>query len=251
MSVSAIFLRGVHETPVADAASQRPRDLLWGLLVDARAGVASLAAMPMLRALASIEVLVALGLSLAGTSYMIFVARDLGFGTGVLGLIFATGGIGSLVGAALAPRLGRRFGSVGAMFLGLSLLTLGALFIPFAPGATFVGAALLVAHQVIGDGGHTVHDVHDRTLRQTLPAADLRARVDAGIRTLGQLATLVGAIGGGALATLLGARYALVLSAALFASAAAVAYLRWLRGNFQLATILRSRTTVAQRAVSF
>jgi hypothetical protein len=67
---------------------------------------------------------------------------------------------------------------------------------------------------------------HDRTLRQTLPAADLRARVDAGIRTLGQLATLVGATGGGALATLLGARYALVLSAALFASAAAVAYLR-------------------------
>ena len=56
---------------------------------------------------------------------MIFVARDLGFGTGVLGLIFATGGIGSLVGAALAPRLGRRLGSVGAMFLGLSLLTLG------------------------------------------------------------------------------------------------------------------------------
>ena len=224
--LSAIFLRGVRETPVADAASQRPRDLLWGLLVDARAGVASLAAMPMLRALASIEVLVALGLSLAGTSYMIFVARDLGFGTGVLGLIFATGGIGSLVGAAMAPRIGRRFGSVGAMFLGLSLLTLGALFIPFAPGATFVGAVLLVAHQVIGDGGHTVHDVHDRTLRQTLPAADLRARVDAGIRTLGQLATLVGAIGGGALATLLGARYALVLSAALFASAAAVAYLR-------------------------
>ena len=143
---------------------------------------------------------------------------------------------------------------MGAIFLGLLLLTLGALFIPFAAGATFAGAALLVAHQVIGDGGHTVHDVHDRTLRQTLPSPDLRARVDAGLRTLGQVATLIGAIGGGALATLLGAGYALVLSAALFASAAVVAYLRLVarRG----AALNRRRSSaraphVAQRAVSF
>jgi hypothetical protein len=43
---------------------------------------------------------------------------------------------------------------------------------------------------------------------------DLLARVDAGIRTLGHLATL------------LGARLALTLSAALFASAAVVTYMR-------------------------
>jgi predicted MFS family arabinose efflux permease len=98
--------------------------------------------------------------------------------------------------------------------------------VPLAPGATLIGAALLIAHQIIGDGGHTVHDVHDRTLRQTATSAVFRARVDAGIRTIGQLGTLIGAIGGGALATLLGARYALVLAAMLFACAAVLAYLR-------------------------
>jgi hypothetical protein len=84
----------------------------------------------------------------------------------------------------------------------------------------------LITHQVIGDGGHIVHDVHDRTLRQTAVSPDLLARVDAGIRTLGQLATLLGAVGGGALATGVGARLALMLSAGLFASAAVVTYMR-------------------------
>jgi MFS family permease len=182
--VSALCLRGVVDAPAGAAPAPGVRELLRILATDARAGIAALVAVPTLTALASIELLVALGTSLAGTSYMIFVARDLGFATGVLGLIFATGGIGSVVGAALAPRIGWRLGRGGAMLLGLSLLTFGATCIPLAPGATLVGAGLLVAHQVIGDGGYTVHDVHDRTLRQTAVAPELLARVDAGIRTV-------------------------------------------------------------------
>ena len=229
--VSALCLRGVVDAPAGAAPAPGVRELLRILATDARAGIAALVAVPTLTALASIELLVALGTSLAGTSYMIFVARDLGFATGVLGLIFATGGIGSVVGAALAPRLGRRLGRGEAMLLGLSLLAFGATCIPLAPGATLVGAGLLVAHQVIGDGGYTVHDVHDRTLRQTAVAPELLARVDAGIRTVGQFGRLVGAFAGGALATVLGARYALVLSAALFAFAAAVAWVRLVAGR--------------------
>jgi MFS family permease len=224
--VSALCLRGMGETAVVRTSPHAPRELPRALLIEARAGVAALAATPALRAIANIEMLVALAVSLTGTSYMIFVARDLAFPTGVLGMIFATGGIGSLLGAALAPRLGRRLRGGGAMLLGLSLLALGALCIPLAPSATPLGAALLIAHQVIGDGGYSVYEVHDRTLRQTAVPADLLARVDAGIRTLGQLARLIGALGGGVLATWLGARQALALSAALFACAAAVAYTR-------------------------
>jgi Na+/melibiose symporter-like transporter len=224
--VSALCLRGVRDAPVNVPASPEPRAMPRALLADARAGVTALAGIPTLRTLASLEVLVALGASLAGTSYMIFVARDLGFATGTLGFIFASGGVGALLGAALAPRLGRRLGSGGAMLLGLLCLALGAFCIPLAPAATVGGAALLIAHQVIGDGGYIVHEVHDRTLRQTLVSPDLLARVDAGIRTLGQLATLLGAVGGGALASWLGTRMALTLSAVLFASAAAVTYKR-------------------------
>lgn len=139
-------------------------------------------------------------------------------------LIFATGGLGALLGTALAPPLGHRFHSGGAILFGLSCLALGAFCIPLAPGAMLLGAALLIVHQVLGDSGHIVYEVHDRTLRQTAVAPHLLARVDAGIRTLGHLATLLGALGGGALATVVGARLALTLSATLFMSAAIMAY---------------------------
>ena len=197
-----------------------------GFLGEALGGIAAIRATAPLRALAMLEVLLALAASLGGTSYMIYVARDLAFSTGSLGMIFATGGIGAIAGAALAPRLGRRVGGGNAMTLGLVAAALGALCLPLAPGATVFGAALLVAHQIVGDGGLTVFGVHDRTLRQTVTSPELLARVDGGLRTLGQLATLVGALAGGALATALGARTALGVMAALLGVAAAVAHHR-------------------------
>lgn len=102
------------------------------------------------------------------------------------------------------------------MAAGLALFTLGAFLIPLAPGPTLAGAVLLVAHQVIGDGGRTLYDIHDRTWRQTSVEPAELARADAGVRTLEQVATLAGALAGGALATMIGARFALVLSASFF-----------------------------------
>ena len=204
-------------------AVKRPRSRF---IDDLRSGLVVIRATPQLRSLAMLEVMLALGASIAGTSYMIFVARDLGFGTGALGMIFAAGGIGSLAGAALAPALARRFGSGNAMTAGLALLALGGLCIPLAAGATLAGAALLVVHQVVGDGGLVIFHIHDRTLRQTAVAPDQLARADGGLRTLGQLATLLGALGGGWLATELGARFAMSLVVAVFAAATLVAHHR-------------------------
>jgi predicted MFS family arabinose efflux permease len=194
------------------------------MVEDVREGMRAVAATPVLRMLAAVEVLVALAMSIAGTSYMIFVTRDLGFEPGLLGMIFATGGIGSLVGAWFAPRMGKALGWRGAMLAGLALLAAGAFCIPLAQGATVFAAVLLVAHQVVGDGGYNVYDVHDRTQRQTAVGPELLGRVDAGIRTLGQVARLFGALGGGLLATATDTRSALVLSALIFVAAFAVVY---------------------------
>lgn len=220
--LSAACLRGVPEAPPAVPA-EAPVAALDRLIGDAHAGLRTVLTQPALRALAVIEVPLALGSSLAATSYMIFVARDIGFATGSLGMIFATGGLGALAGAALAPWLGRRLGPGRAMALGLALAALGAACIPLVAASGLLGGALLVAHQIIGDGGRTLHDVQDRTLRQTAAPAALLARTDAGLRTAGQLATLVGAVAGGALASAVGTRNSLWLSAALIASAASVA----------------------------
>jgi MFS family permease len=237
--LSALCLVGVRggrdPAPAADGSAAADRDApspaevrrrRLGFIDETLSGIAVIRATPQLRALATLEILLALAGSLAGTSYMIYVARDLAFPTGTLGMIFATGGLGAIAGAALAPRLARRIGSGNAMTVGLVAATLGTLCIPLAPGATLLGAALLVAHQIVGDGGVTLFEVHDRTLRQTLVTPDLLARVDGGLRSLGRLATLVGALAGGALATALGARFAIGVMVALLGGAAVVAHHR-------------------------
>ncbi|HSI59422.1 MAG TPA: MFS transporter [Ideonella sp.] len=212
---SAALLRGVRPAPALEsgpsAAKQAsPAITFWR---EAREGLAALLRDPTLRTLAGVDALVALHFSLAGTSYMIYVSRDLAFDTGPLGLIFATGGLGALAGAALAPRLGRRIGAGPAMACGLAAAGLGTALTLLANGPTGWAAALLVAQQVMGDGGQTLRDVHDRSLRQSAAPPALRARVDAGLRMVFQSATLLGALLGGAVATALGIRWALGLAA--------------------------------------
>ena len=217
---SALFLRGIPADAPADGTVAPARERASAMWREAKAGIAAVAAVPALRTLAAVQALIALGMSLAGTSYMIFVARDLAFDPSILGMIFATGSVGSLAGAALAARAGERIGTQRTMLAGLALFAIGAACIPLAPSAGVAGAALLIAHQVLGDAGHAMFDIHDRTTRQVSVDAGLRARADAGIRTLAHLATLVGAIAGGAIANGLGARHALALSAILYAFAA-------------------------------
>jgi predicted MFS family arabinose efflux permease len=229
--LSALCLRGVRVLPPAAA----PRDerapggahlpAAWAAFRDDVArGLGAIRADPRLRLLALIELLVASAMALGGTSYMIFVSRDLAFPPGVLGMIFAVGGLGALAGAAFAVRLPSQGSAVMPLAIGLGLLTLGQLCVPLAPSAGWIGAALLAAHQLVGDAGRTVQEVHDRGLRQRSVAPDLLARVDGGLRTIGQGATLVSALAGGALATAFGARAALWLAAAFTAVAALAAW---------------------------
>jgi MFS family permease len=233
-AVSALCLRGVQEVvPVAKLQAQaQPRTLgqrLRGLLAESADGLRAVASRPALRALLGIEVMGCLAYALTGTVYTLFVTRDLTLPTSVVGVVAATGGLGAVLGASLAPRWGRRLGPGRTMALGMAAYTVGAACIPLAGlfGTAVLGGAVawgavawLVAHQVIGDAGHTLHDVHDRTLRQTAVPPELLARTDAGLRAAGQLALLAGALLGGVVGTWAGSRAVLWLAVVCAAGAA-------------------------------
>ena len=224
-AVSALCLRGVAEVPGAAPAVATGSP--WrALFAEAAEGLRAVAAQPALRALAGVQALVAFAMALFGTSFMIFASRDLGLPTGQLGMIFAIGGLGSVLGASLAPRLGRRIGAGSTVTLGLAIFALGAACPPLAQGAGLSAVILLVLQQIVGDAGHSLYDVHDRTLRQTLVASALLARADAGIRSAGHLATLAGAWVGGVLGTAYGTRSVLWLAGAAIVAAAVWAWLR-------------------------
>ncbi len=221
---SACLLRGLREAPVAQTAQTAgSRWRRWW--AEQRQGWSTVAQYPLLRWLAAVEGLRAIGFGLIGTSYMVFVSRDLGVPTGLQGLLFALGAAGSLIGAALAPQLR----AASALVWGLVLSVIGSLCLPLAQGAGVVTMVLIAAQQIIGDAGDTVYDVHDQSLRQSATPLDRLARVDAGIRSVGQLGTLFGAAVGGAVGTLQSPRAALLCGACAMAAALGVAATRLLR----------------------
>ena len=232
---SALLLIRVVEAPRLHDdhdTAPRVRGVLRSFADEVASGLRTVASNATLRVLAGIAALSGFGSSFAATTYMIYVARDLGFPTGVLGLIFALGGFGSLAGAWVIARLADRVPAQRLLIAGLAVWALGSAAAPLAASATLAGALLLCAQQLVGDAGAIAVHVTDRTLRQSCTPPTHLARVDATIRTLGHAATLCGALLSGMLADAFGARPVLFVSSLLLGGAAVVALvgLRDIRG---------------------
>jgi predicted MFS family arabinose efflux permease len=209
-----------REAPVESSLQARIR----ALAAEVHAGLQA-AQQPVLRTLAIVATLVAFATSFASTTYMIYVARDLAFPTGTLGLLFALGGIGSLVASWLTARSAHRIDPRIWLVGSLVLWAIGSAATPLATTAAIAGIALIATQQIVGDAGGMAYHIADRTLRQTHAAPAYLARVDASVRTLGYAATLVGALLSGVLAERYGARALLFASSALIGVAALAAWI--------------------------
>lgn len=210
--VSALLLKTIRKkepapTPVAD---REP------VLREIRDGMRIVFHSPVLRALALSHGGTHILWGIFGTSYLLFALEDLQLGPAAVGVIAAVGGIGSLGGSWLAPRMVRRFGIGKSILLGMVGFVVGNAFIPLAPaaavGATgsvlIVGAAFLIAQQLIGDSLATVYEITEMSLVQASVADKILGRVNATIGTFTKLLTLSGAILGGVIAETWGLRAA-------------------------------------------
>ncbi|MDQ6708987.1 MAG: MFS transporter [Candidatus Dormibacteraeota bacterium] len=184
-----------------------------GVFREIREGLGILWRDPTLRALAGAFAALELSFGIVGTVISLYVLRELGFTPGPLGLIFAVGGAASLIAALVAPRLTAAVGVGSTLVGGLLLTGLGILLLPLAHGAGLLAFALLVAQQVIGDGGATVFDINQSSLRQTIAPARVLGRINAATRSAGLGATLVGIAISAVLAQGAGYRAALVAGA--------------------------------------
>ena len=110
----------------------------------------------LLRALAVAAVAENWTSGMMGAVVLVFGVRELGFGPGTLGTIFAIGGISSIFGSIYAGWAARRFGFGTALVGGYAVYMLTILFIPMARAA-----AIRRTDAVAGAVGRRVlHDVH-------------------------------------------------------------------------------------------
>jgi MFS family permease len=213
--VSALLLGTIRkkEPPPAPVADREP------VLREIRDGMRIVFRSPVLRALALSHGGTHILWGIFGTSYLLFALEDLQLGPAAVGVIAAVGGIGSLAGSALAPRMVRRFGIGRTILLGMLGFVIGNAFIPLAPAAAvgstgsvlLVGAAFLIAQQLIGDSLATVYEITEVSLVQASVSDRILGRVNATIGTFTTLLTLSGAILGGVLAETLGLRAAFAI----------------------------------------
>jgi predicted MFS family arabinose efflux permease len=214
---SAVFLGliGKDEEPVVrDATSHVAREIADGaraLLDDQR-----------LLALALAAGVNAIGQGIFGTLYALFFINELGFQPGPLGLIYATGGAASFIGAALSVRTADRIGAQRAMVLGLAGWGAAYLLITLAHGAGASSIALLVGQQLLGDFAGTIYFVTHLTLLQKIAPPAMLGRVVGSIRFVHRGATLIGAGLGALLGNAIGLRDAIGIGALMFIVSAVI-----------------------------
>ncbi len=182
------------------------------LATEVGEGLRLIVADPLLRALAVGTVAQNLAFGAGGAVYLLFVSQELGFGAGVLGLMFAVGGAASFAGALAAGRSASL--SVGpTLIVTLALTGLGQGLTPLAVGAGLGSVALLLGQQLVADSAATVYDIRSVSLLQVLTPARLLGRVSASVRVLEIGATLLGTLLGALVGERLGLRPALVVQA--------------------------------------
>ncbi|MDP9372215.1 MAG: MFS transporter, partial [Chloroflexota bacterium] len=169
---------------------------------------------PLLRPIAACTATANLFGTIGQAIFVLYVTRQLGIGPGLLGVIFAAGNLGALLGAAAASRVARRCG-LGATIIGsITFGGLGGLLVPLAGGPRAVAVPLLIAGQALLTFGGVMYNVNQVSLRQAITPGRLLGRMNATMRFIVWGTIPVGALTGGFLGEAIGLRPTLVVGAA-------------------------------------
>ncbi|THA86183.1 MFS transporter [Streptomyces sp. A0592] len=140
---------------------------------------------------------------------MLLLVEEMGLSGTAVGLLMAVSGVGGVLGAAFAGRLGRRFGQVRTMWTSYLLTVPTALLIPFAESGW--QSLLFAAPWFTMSFGIVVYNVGQVSIRQQLCPPELLGRMNASVRFLVWGILPLGSVTGGALGEWLGVRGALLI----------------------------------------
>jgi MFS family permease len=160
-----------------------------------------------LRTIAASTALSNLFTNMAFATFLVYVVRDLHLEPGVIGVVFAVGNLGAILGAFTATRLGLRFG-VGPVIVGsIGLAGPAALLVPMASLGWAV-PVLVVSQSLTGFLG-VVYNINQVSLRQAITPERMLGRMNATMRFIVWGTIPIGATIGGVIATAVGVTQAL------------------------------------------
>jgi MFS family permease len=208
-AVSAASLLGIRRRePPLSRSAERPR-----LVAQIREGITFVGRNRILRATAITSAASNFSFAVASAVTFIFLARTLQLSPAVIGIVVAAGSVTVMLGAALTPRLSRRLGSARIIWLSLAVTGPVALLGPLAqPGWSVL---LIFVGMAAGEFGQIIYSITNVSLRQRLCPDRMLGRVTATMRFLIMGLFPLGALLGGVLGELIGARSTLWVAAAI------------------------------------
>ena len=199
-AVSALCVGLTPRAGRAPAVAPRSQPLA-GQIVD---GLRELFGCRLLRRLALTGAVVNTALTGTAVLHALFLIRLLHLPPAAVGLLLLGQGAAGVIGAGIAPRLARRFGTARAVGVIAAATFPFALLTPLADRGW--GLALFVLGTAVPVVGIVGANVLMRTLRQRMVAPSLLGRVAAGSRMLSFSTSPIAAIIGGVLAATVGLR---------------------------------------------
>jgi hypothetical protein len=214
---SALFILRIR-SPEPPAAPAHEREHFFR---EALEGAGLVARTPLLRAFAIANGITHASQRIMTVVFLLYLVDEVGFNAGVLGMIWAVGGVTSLVGAYLASRP-KLYGRLGpALVAALFCYSGGMLFMPLAASVSVLGVVFLVANQCFVDPAYAFYEINGISLRQGITDDRLQGRMNATMRTLDFGSMLLGTVLGAVLGHWLGLRETLFVAVAGSFSAAA------------------------------
>jgi len=208
-ALSALILSTLHISGEPRPAAPDDAEPAASLIEQTRSGVAQIARIPGLSMLIAATGANTLFIAMINVGEPLIVRDTFGLGGSSLGLLVAVSGLGLVLGSLAAsrpttvPRCKRRWlAAVGLTAAGVALTGLAPLF-----WLALVGVALTG----IGNG---MQLVDERVLMQTVVPSELMGRAFALIETIVAWGTGIAFLGGGAIASLLGAQSMFVIAGA-------------------------------------
>jgi MFS family permease len=158
--------------------------------------------------------------------FILYATVNLGVEPGILGLALGAGAVGSVIGAIVAGRVGRRLGIGRAYLLSLILYPAPLILVPLAGGPPIVILAFLFVSEFLAGLGVMILDINAGAMILARTPDKIRGRAAGTFRFVNMGVRPIGAIIGGLLGAAIGVRQTLFI-----VTVAQLAGVLWLIGS--------------------